>query len=162
MSWDLFESPSTPNFWHKCWCCSWSPLVPICWTMLPFATFIDTRGLEHCWESHGTFLGRSWAIFRKVLPTQFFGTSASIAVNCLYFPYAWNIVGKVMRHFSTKIFWHKRRRCSQSPLRGQLADPKSVFFTTISFWPKSFNQFFFTKIFLTYFYKKELFGSWCF
>ena len=24
--------------------------------MLPFATFIDTRGLEHCWESHRTLL----------------------------------------------------------------------------------------------------------
>ena len=28
--------------------------------MLPFATFIDNRGLEQCWESHGTFLGKSF------------------------------------------------------------------------------------------------------
>ena len=32
----------------------------ICCIMLPFATFIDTRGLEHCWEFQGTFF--------KVLP----------------------------------------------------------------------------------------------
>ena len=136
MSWDLFESPSTPNFWHKRRSCSWSlsPLVPICWTMLPFATFIDTRGLEHCWESHvtfweshGTFSGKSfqpnflarapalqsvafsshicftllpfatfidsgdleywwkkfWDILRKVVPPQFFGTSAGVAVSRL-------------------------------------------------------------------------------
>ena len=60
MSWDIFKSPSTQNFWHKCRHCIWSLLVPICCTMLPFATFIDTGGLEYCWESHETFLGKSF------------------------------------------------------------------------------------------------------
>ena len=55
MSRDIFESPSNQNFWHKRQHCSWSPLVPICWTMLLFSTFIDTRGLKHCWKSYGTF-----------------------------------------------------------------------------------------------------------
>ena len=54
-SWDIFKSPSTPNFWHKCRRCSWLPLVPIYCTMLPFGSFIDTLGLEHCWESHRIF-----------------------------------------------------------------------------------------------------------
>ena len=38
-------------------------IVSIGCTMLPFATFIDTRGLEHCWESHRT-------LFRKTFHSQ--------------------------------------------------------------------------------------------
>ena len=33
-------------------------IVPICCTKLPLATFIDTRGLEHCWETHRTLFFR--------------------------------------------------------------------------------------------------------
>ena len=45
------ESFSTQNFWLERWCCRWWPL-PICCTILLFATFIDTWGLGHFLESH--------------------------------------------------------------------------------------------------------------
>ena len=48
----LFWKSFHPQFLHKRWRCSWSPL-PICCTMLPFATFIDSRCLEHFLKSHG-------------------------------------------------------------------------------------------------------------
>ena len=48
----LFWKSFHPQFLHERWCCSWSPL-PICCTMLPFATFIDSRCLEHFLKSHG-------------------------------------------------------------------------------------------------------------
>ena len=110
-------------FWHEHRHCSWWPIVPIWCNMLQFATFIDRRGLEYCWESHGTFLGK----------------------------------------FFHRNFWHERWRCSRLPLGGRLHDPISVgFFARISFWTKFVYQFFFTKIFLTYYlflYKKKLVGS---
>ena len=49
----------TPNFWHERWCCSHWPLPVYC-TLLLFATFIDTRGLEQFLLSLGTFLGKSF------------------------------------------------------------------------------------------------------
>ena len=136
---------------------SQSGIVPICCTMLSFATFIGTRGLEHYWESHGTFL--------KVPPLQIFGTSACVAVGCCQFPYmlyyctfgtfidtlglehCWQSHGIFWKNPSKS--WHKCRHCSRSPL-AQICcimlpfstfrenqrpgrDPKSVFFSDFFF-----------------------------
>ena len=44
-------------------------IVPICCTMLPFAILIETRGLEYCSQSLGTFFGPKF-----FLDPQFFWT----------------------------------------------------------------------------------------
>ena len=171
---DIFEIPSTPNFWHKHRHCCRSPLVPICCTMLLFATFIDTKGMEHSWESNGTFLGNSFQhIFWHEHRHCSWWPLVPIWCNMLQFAtfidrrgleYCWESHGTFLGKFFHPNFWHERWRCSRLPLGGRLHDPKSVWFflPEFLFEQNLFTNFFFTKIFLTYYlslYKKKLVGS---
>ena len=56
----FWESPSNPIFWHERQHCSrlWFRCNMLKYAI--FTTFIDARGLEYCWESRGTFLGKSF------------------------------------------------------------------------------------------------------
>ena len=89
--------------------------------MLPFETFIDNRGLEHCWESHRTlfrkfshpnFWQERWRSSRWPLP---------ICCNMLLFATFIDTIG--LEHFlkshrespSTPNCWHKHWCCSQLP-----------------------------------------------
>ena len=50
--------------------------------MFPFATFIETRGLEHCCESHGTFLQTQYFFKPEIfLDPKFFGPESFLTQN---------------------------------------------------------------------------------
>ena len=165
---DIFEIPSTPNFWHKHRHCCRSPLVPICCTMLLFATFI---GMEHSWESNGTFLGNSFQhIFWHEHRHCSWWPLVPIWCNMLQFAtfidrrgleYCWESHGTFLGKFFHPNFWHERWRCSRLPLGGRLHDPKSVFFFCQNFFlnkiclPIFFYQDFFDLL-LIYIYIKNL------
>ena len=131
-------------------------IVPICCTKLPLATFIDTRGLEHCWETHRT-------LFR---PQFLAGALAlhSVAITHLQLLYTiealkffWESHRTLLESPSTPNFWHECWRFSWSQLgkkkfKQHLFEPQ--FFGPTFFWTKIFSRtkniltqhFFLTKI----------------
>ena len=146
-SWDIFEIPSTPNFWHKHRHCCRSPLVPIFCTMRLFATFI---GMEHSWESNGTFLGNSFQhIFWHEHRHCSWWPLVPIWCNMLQFAtfidrrgleYCWDIFRKVF----PPQFLARALALQSVAFRRSTARPKSVcFFARISFWTKFVYQSFF-------------------
>ena len=56
-------------------------IVLICCTMLPFVTFIETRGLEHCCECHGTILDPTFFWTQTFLDPEFFGPQIFLPHN---------------------------------------------------------------------------------
>ena len=125
-------------------------IVPICCTKLPLATFIDTRGLEHCWETHRT-------LFR---PQFLAGALAlhSVAITHLQLLYKIEALKTLLESPSTPNFWHECWRFSWSQLgkkkfKQHLFEPQffgpTFFLDQHFFWTNIFFEptFFFGQIF---------------
>ena len=115
-------------------------IVPRCCTKLPFATFIDTRGLEHCWESHRTLFG-------KFFHPQFL--AGALALQFVTIRQKINLW--IKRNFWTKIFFLDQKFFLDQIFFGSKNfSGQKLFWTKIFFGQKFIltKKKFWTKIFL--------------
>ena len=126
-----------------------SGLVPICFTILPFATFIGTRGLEHCQISHRTLFGKLF--HPKFWLERWCCRWWPLPICCTILLFATFIDTWGLGHFleshrspSNPNFWHECWSCSRSPIG------KTIILNQIFFGPKFFlgPKIFWTKNFL--------------